>query len=166
MELTQTQPLSIVILQDWQRLFAKADKEKVKAKAEKDEYIEIQWEIVSTVRGNIRTIRDATDIEYYEFFVLDKLPQAVMEKMHISIGRLHESKTNVSLTSLLSHQKRLEDEENFKRWWLTPLEKENRRKQVIRMNKIMVDKWIMTSWDVERIVNKMLNPEPEKNRTL
>ena len=32
MELTQTQPLSIVILQDWQRLFAKADKEKVKAK--------------------------------------------------------------------------------------------------------------------------------------
>jgi hypothetical protein len=157
MELTRNTPLSIIILQDWTRLFAQAEKSKLQARIQKDDFIEIQWEIVSTVKGNIRTIRDATDIEYYEFHVLDKLPPSIMEKMHSIIWKLYDNKvTNVTLIWLINKQKSIQDEEEYRKWWLTPQEKENRRKQVERMNQIMVEKWLLTPWDASRIIGKIL----------
>lgn len=157
MELTRNTPLSIIILQDWARLFAQAEKSKLQARIQKDDFIEIQWEIVSTVKGNIRTIRDATDIEYYEFHILDKLPPSIMEKMHSIIWKLYDNKvTNVSLIWLINKQKSIQDEEEYRKWLLTPQEKENRRKQVERMNQIMVEKWFITEWDASRIIGNIL----------
>lgn len=157
MEIIQSKPLSMVILQDWTRLFAQAEKEKVRAKAEKDDFIQIQEQVISTVKGNIRTIRDATDAEYYEFFILDKLPFEVMEKMNIMLSKIYEDKKKVSLLSLLNYQKRIEDEEQYKPWKsLTPEEKENRRYNVMRMNEILVKKWVIQQSDADRIIKKIL----------
>lgn len=157
MELVQNKPLTIVMLQDGTRLFAQWTKEAVTKKAEQDNYIEIQGNMISTVKGNIRTIRDATDIEYYEFHVLESLPPNIMEKMHSIIGKIYDSKvTNVTLEALIRKQKQIEDEENYKKGWLTSQEKENRRKQVARMNQIMVEKWLITKGDADRIIGKIL----------
>lgn len=162
MELTQSKPLSIVILQDWTRLFAQANKENItheikRLEQTKWDYIKIQDQMISTVKGNIRTIRDADDAEYYEFFILEKLPLEVMEKMQILLSKLYEEKKKVSLLALLNYQKKIEDEQQYK-WWkaLTPEEKENRRHNVMRMNEILVNKWFMAQSDADRITKKIL----------
>ncbi len=143
MEITQSKPLSMVILKDLTRLFAETKKEYLTmyVKNSKDyPYLEIQGQMVSTVTGNIRTIRDSTDAEYYEFFILDKLPFEVMEKMHSSLTKINENNTKVSLLSLFNHQRRIEDELRMEKSVLTPEEKENRRYNVMRMNDILVKK--------------------------
>ena len=155
-DITQTQSLSIVILQDWSKLFAQATMEQILSDSQKKEFLSINGEIISTVKWNIRTIRDATDAEYYEYFVLDKLPQEVMEKMHVTLWHINENKTKASFASLLSHQKRIEEEMRREKWDLTPLEKENRRHNVMRMNEVLVTKWFLTQMDSDRIIKKIL----------
>lgn len=171
MEITRTTPLSIVILQDWSKLFAESDKEslaKYLTDSKKYPYINIQWQMISTVTGNIRTIRDANDIEYYEYHILEKLPFSIFEKMHSIIWKLYDNKvTNVTLLSLINKQKTIQDEENYKKWkWLTPEEKENRRYNIMKVNAILVSKWILTQRDSDRIMAKIMNPELfyEKNK--
>lgn len=156
MELTQTQPLSIVILQDGTRLFAETVKEVLSSEVLKRDYIEIEWSMISTVKWNIRTIRDATDLEYYEHFILEKLPYEVMERMHDAIGKINEQKKTLSLQAIVSHQKRIQDELSHKKGTLTPQEKENRRYNVMRMNDILVKKWVIKQSDADRIIGKIL----------
>jgi hypothetical protein len=156
-EIVQQQPLTILILQDWSRLFAQTNKEQILSDSLKKEFLNINWNIISTVKWNIRTIRDATDAEYYEFFILDKLPFEVMEKMHSSLTKINENNTKVSLLSLLNHQRTIEDELRMEKWVLTPEEKENWRHIVMRMNDILVKKWVIKKEDADRIINKILS---------
>jgi len=155
-DIVQQKPLSIIILRDWSRLFAQTTKEQILSDSLKKEFLNINWNIISTVKGNICTIRDATDAEYYEFFILDKLPFEVMEKMHSSLTKINENNTKVSLLSLLNHQRRIEDELWMEKWVLTPEQKENRRHNVMRMNEILVKKWVIKQEDADRIINKIL----------
>jgi len=164
-EIVQQQPLAIIILQDWSRLFAQTTKEQILSDSLKKEFLNINWEIISTVKWNIRTIRDATDAEYYEFFILDKLPFEVMEKMHSSLSKINENNTKVSLLSLLNHQRRIEDDLRMEKWVLTPEEKENRRNNVMRLNEILVKKWVLTQNDADRIINKILTNK-QMNKTI
>lgn len=157
MELTQTKPLAIVILQDGTRLFAEATKENLSIEVMKREYIEIQWSMISTVKWNIRTIRDATDPEYYEFFILEHLPYDVMERMHDALGKIHDSKKSITLQAIISHQKRIEDELSYKKWDISPEEKENRRYNVMKVNEVLVKKWILSRESADRIIKKILN---------
>jgi len=156
MEITQTRPLSIVILQDGSRLFAETTKEQIAIDAQKNSFLKIQWQMISTVTGNIRTIRDSNDAEYYEFFVLDHLPPAIMERMSDTLARIHESKQDVTLSAIISRQKRYEEELEYTRG-ITPQDKENRRKQIIRMNNLLVEKGVMTHEDADRITKNILN---------
>ncbi len=161
-DIVQQQPLTIIILQDWSRLFAQTTKEQILSDSLKKEFLNINWEIISTVKWNIRTIRDATDAEYYEFFILDKLPNDVMEKMHSSLLKINENWTKVSLLSLLNHQRRVEDEVRMEKWILTPEEKENRRYNVMRVNDILVKKGVLEQKDADRVINKILTNKLNK----
>lgn len=161
-DIVQQQPLTIIILQDWSRLFAQTTKEQILSDSLKKEFLNINWEIISTVKWNIRTIRDATDAEYYEFFILDKLPNDVMEKMHSSLLKINENWTKVSLLSLLNHQRRVEDEVRMEKWILTSEEKENRRYNVMRVNDILVKKWVLEQKDADRVINKILTNKLNK----
>lgn len=158
MELKQTRPLSIVILQDGVRLFAETTKDQIAIDSEKNWFLSIQGNMISTVKGNIRTIRDATDPEYYEFFILDKLPPPVIERMHEALAKIHAINKPISLMAIISYQKRIEEELSQKRWWLTPEEKENRRYNVMRMNEILVTRWFFKQIDADRIMLKILTP--------
>lgn len=156
MEITQTRPLTIVILQDGTRLFAETTKEKITIDSQKNDFLQIQGNMISTVRWNIRTIRDATDAEYYEFFILEKLPIEVMEKMHIMLGKIYEEKTRPTLLALLNYQKTVQENKRVESWNLTPQEKENRRHNVIKLNEVLVKKWFLTQMDSDRIIKKIL----------
>jgi len=165
-DITQTQPLTIVILQDWSRLFAQTTKDQVLSDSQKKEFLNINWNIISTVKWNIRTIRDATDAEYYEFFVLENLSLKVMEKMHVLLSKIYENKTKSSLLWLLNYQKRIEEEIRMEKWDLTPEEKENRRYNVIRVNELLVKKWVLTQKDADRIIKKILENTFQKEEEL
>ena len=106
-----TQPLCVICQSNDKKLFFEGDIQELD-ELMSNSYMEINWQRISTARNLIRQYWPASPVEYYEYFILPKLPAVINSRMSDLLERLSDKdKAKVGLDILLSKQRYFEDNE-------------------------------------------------------